>query len=154
MGPLIEFKNYKTVLVVVDRAVGYCLLIPTTMRATTIATMELLPNYIFTPQGIPTSIVSHTDPAFTYHPWNQTLNTMEIEYKMVAPRHHQTNGQSGRKIREVKTAVMTVITRGHNNWLVPLPQLSLYTNCGYSETIDMSPYKAVYGREYPLLSTY
>jgi len=35
-----------------------------------------------------------------------------------------------------------------------LPQLASYTNAGYSATSDMSPYKVVYGRDYPLISTY
>ena len=79
---------------------------------------------------------------------------MGIEHIMAAPGHHQTNGQGERKIRELKTALRTVINRRQNNWLVSLPQLASYTNAGYSETIDMSPYKAVYRRDYPLLSTY
>jgi len=64
------------------------------------------------------------------------------------------NSQPERKIMELKTALRTVINRWQNNWLVSLPQLVSYTNAGYSDTIDMSPYKAVYGRDYPLLSTY
>jgi len=62
MGPFAKAKNYDTVLVVVDRAVGYCWLIPTTTKTTAITTMELLQNYVFTPHGVPTSIVSDADP--------------------------------------------------------------------------------------------
>jgi len=69
MGPFTKAKNYNTVLVVVDRAVGYCLLIPTAAKATEIATMELLQNYVFTPHRIPTSIVSEADPRFTSRFW-------------------------------------------------------------------------------------
>jgi len=116
--------------------------------------MELLQNYVFTPYGVPTSIVSDADPQFTSRFCRQTLKTMGIEHMMAAPGHHQTNGQAERKIRQLKTALRTVINRRQNNWLVSLPQLASYTNAGYSETIDMSPYKAVYGRDYPLLSTY
>jgi len=154
MGPFIKAKTYDTVLVVVDRAVGYCWLILTTTKATAITTMEVLQNYDFTPHGVPTSIVSDADPQFTSRFWRKTLKTMGIEHIMAAPGHHQTNGQAIRKIRELKTALRTVITRQQKNWLVSLPQLPSYTNAGYSETIDMSPYKAVYGRDYPLLSTY
>jgi len=154
MGPFTKAKNYDTLLVVVDRAVGYCWLIPTTTKATAITTMELLQNYVFTPHGVPTSIVSDADPRFTSRFWRQTLKTMGIEHIMAAPGHHQTNGQAERKIRELKTALRTVINRRQTNWLISLPQLASYTNAGYSETIDMSPYKAVYGRNNPLLSTY
>jgi len=79
---------------------------------------------------------------------------MGIEHIMAAPGHHQTNGQAEHKIRELKTALRTVINRRQSNWLISLPQLASYTSAGYSETIDMSRYKAVYGRDYPLLSTY
>jgi len=44
IGPFTKAKAYDTVLVVVDRAVGYCWLIPTTTKATAITTMELLQN--------------------------------------------------------------------------------------------------------------
>jgi len=154
MGPFTKAKTYDTVLVVVNRPVGYCWLIPTTTKATSITTMELLQNYVFTPHGVPISIVSDADPRFTSRFWRQTLKTMGIEHIMAAPGHHQTNGQAERKIRELKTALRTVINRRQTNWLISLPQLTSYTNAGYSETIDMSPYKAVYGRDYPLLSSY
>jgi transposase InsO family protein len=154
MGPFTRLKVYDTVLVVVDRAVGYCWLIPTSTKATALETMELLRNYVFTPHGVPTSIVSDADPRFTSRFWKQTLKTMGVEHIMAAPGHHQTNGQAERKIRELKTALRTVINRRQTNWLVSLPELASYTNAGYSETINMSPYKAVYGRDYPMLSTF
>jgi len=79
---------------------------------------------------------------------------MGIEHIMPAPGHHQTNSQAESKIRELKTVLRTVINRRQTNCLISLPQLASSTNAGYSETIDMSLYKAVYGRNYPLLSTY
>jgi len=42
MGPFTKLKGYDTVLVVVNRAVGYCWLIPTTVKGTAVNTMELL----------------------------------------------------------------------------------------------------------------
>ena len=65
MGPFTKVKNYDTVLVVVDRVLGYCWWIPTTTKATAIATMELLHIYVFTPHGVPTVIGSDADPQFT-----------------------------------------------------------------------------------------
>jgi len=101
--------------------------------------MELLENYVFTPHSLPTAIVSDADPPFTSRFWRETLKTMGIEHIMAAPGHHRTNGQAERTIRELKTALRTVINRKQTNWLISLPQLALYTNAGNSETIDMSP---------------
>ena len=138
MGPFTKAKNYDTVLVVVDRAVGYCWLIPTSTKTTAIGTMELLQNYVFTPHGVPTSMVSDADRRFTSRFWRQTLKTIGIEQIMAAAGHYQTNGQAEHKIRELKTALRTVINKRQNNRLESLPQLASYTNAGYSETIDMS----------------
>ena len=79
---------------------------------------------------------------------------MGIEHIMAAPGHHQTNGQAERKIRELKTALRNVINLRQTNWLTSLPEVTGYSNAGHSDVINMSPYKAVYGREYPLLDTY
>jgi len=111
MEPFTKLKNYDTVLVVVNRAVGYSWLIPTTMKATAVNTMEQLQNYIFTPHGVPTSIVSDAYPRFTSPLWKQTVKPMGIELIMTTPGYNQPNGQAGHKIRELKTALRTVINR-------------------------------------------
>jgi hypothetical protein len=65
MGPFTKLKQYNTVLVVVDKAVGFSWLIPTSSNSMAIETMKLLRLNMFTPHGIPTSIVSDADPRFT-----------------------------------------------------------------------------------------
>jgi len=65
MGPFTKLKGQDSVLVVVDRAVGFSWLIPTSVTATAVQTTELLQHHIFTPHGVPTSIVSDANPRFT-----------------------------------------------------------------------------------------
>ena len=79
---------------------------------------------------------------------------MGIEHIMAVPSHHQTNGQAERKIRKLKTALRNVTNLCPTNWLTSLPEVAAYSKAGHSDTINMSPYKAVYGRDYPLLDTY
>ena len=109
MGPFNKLKGQDSVLVVVDTAVGFSWLIPTLVTATAVQTTELLRHLIFTPQGVPTSIVSDADPRFTTKFWKQTLKTMGIEHIMSSPGHHQTNGQAERRIRELKTPLRNVV---------------------------------------------
>ena len=154
MGHFTKLKEQDLVLVVVDRAGGFSWLIPTSVTTTVVQTTELLWHHIFTPHGVPTSIVSDADPPFTSTFWKQTLKTMGIEHIMVAPSHHQTNGQAVRKIRELKTALRNVTNLCQTNWLTSLPEVAAYSNAGYSDTINMSPYKVVYGRDCLLLDTY
>ena len=145
MGPFTKLEGQDSVLVVVDRAVGFSWLIPTSVTATAVQTTELLRHHIFTPHGVPTSIVSYADPRFTSKFWKQTLKTMGIEHIMASPGHHQMNGQAERKIRELKTALRNVINLRQTNRLTSLPEVVAYSNAGHSDTINMSPYKAVYG---------
>ena len=154
MGTFTKQKGHDSVLVVVDRAVGFSWLIPTSVTATAVQTTELLRHHNFTPHGVPISIVSDADPRFTSKFWKQTLNTMGIEHIMAAPDHHQTNGWAERKIRELKIALQNVINLRQTNWLILLPEVTAYSNASHSEVINMSPYKAVYRQEYPLLDTY
>jgi len=62
MGPFTKLKGQDSVLVLVDRAVGFSWLIATSINATAVMTMELLRHHIFTPHGVPTSIVTDADP--------------------------------------------------------------------------------------------
>ena len=73
---------------------------------------------------------------------------------MAAPSHHQTNGQTEPKFRELKTALRNVTNLRQTNWLTSLPEVAAYSKAGHSDTINMSSYKAVHCRDYPLLDTY
>jgi len=154
IGPFTKLKGQDVVLVVVDRAVGFSWLIPTWVTETAVQTTELPRHHIFMPHGVPTLIVSDADPRFTSKFWDQTLKTMGIEHIMAVPSHHQTNGQAEWKIRELKIALRNVTNPRQTNWLTSLPEVVAYCNAGYSDTINMSPSKVVYGRDYPLLDTY
>jgi len=70
------------------------------------------------------------------------------------PGYHETNGQVERKISELKTALRNITNKRQNNWVNSLQDMAANTNAGHSDTINMSPYRAVYGRDYPLLATY
>ena len=127
---------------------------PTSVTATAVQTTELLQHHIFTPHGIRTSIVSDPDPPFTSKFWQQTLKTMGIEHIMAVPGHHKTNGQAEPKIRKLKTAQRNVTNLRQTNWLTSLHDVAACSNAGHSDTINMSLYKVVYGRDYPLLDIY
>jgi len=154
MGPFTKLKGQDSVVVVVDRAVGFRWLIQTSVTAMAVQTTELLWHHIFTPHGVLTAIVSDADPRFTSKFWKQTLRTLGIEHIMAVPGQHQPNGQAERKIRELKTALRNVTNLRQTNWLTSLPEVAAYSNTRHSDTINMSPSKAVYGRDCPLLDTY
>jgi len=58
MGPFANLEGQVSVLVVVDRDMRFSWLIPTSVTATTLQITKLLQHYIFTPHGVPISIVN------------------------------------------------------------------------------------------------
>jgi len=118
------------------------------------ADVSYLRHHIFKPHGTPTSMVSDGDPKFTSPFWQQSMKSMGIEHIKAVPGYHETNGQVERKSSQLKTALRNITNKRQNNWVNSLQDMAAYTNAGHSNTISMSPYKAVYGRDYPLLATY
>jgi len=139
MSPFTKLKGQDSVLVVVDRAVGFSWLMPRSVTGTAVQTTELLRHHIFTPHGVPTSIVSDPDPGFTSMVWKQTLKTMGIEHIMAGPGHHQMNGPAEWKIRELETVPRNITNLHQPNWLPSLTEVPAYSNAGHSDTINMSP---------------
>ena len=88
MGLFTKLKGQDSVLVVVYRAVGFSWLIPTSVTATAVQTTNILRHPIFTPHGVPTSMVSDADPRFISKFLKQTLKPIGIAHIMAAPGHH------------------------------------------------------------------
>ena len=68
-GPFNKSLNKDSILVVVDRCVGYTWLIPMESTVTAEGTLSLLRDMIFAPHGMPTSIITDSDPRLTSHFW-------------------------------------------------------------------------------------
>ena len=64
-GPFNTSSGKDTILVVVDRCVGFAWFIPTTAKAMASETLSLLQDKIFTTYGTPISIVTDSDTRFT-----------------------------------------------------------------------------------------
>ena len=99
-------------------------------------------------------IVSDADPQLPSKFWKQTLKTTGIKHIMAAPGQHQTHRQAEQKISELKTLLRNIANVPQTYWLISLPGVAAYSDAGHSDTINMSLYQAVYGRDHPLLNIY
>ena len=75
-GPFNKSLNKDSILVVVDRCVGYTWLIPTESTVMAEGTLSLLRDIVFAPHRIPTSIITDSDPRFTSHFWQQSMMSL------------------------------------------------------------------------------
>jgi len=97
-GPFHHDSNKDLILVVLDRFSGFTYLIPVSKNITAVETATLLIERVFLIHGFPTSIVSDRDPKFTSRFWIQLMANIKIDLNMATAYHHQTNGQTERRI--------------------------------------------------------
>lgn len=128
-----------------DRLTKYCHLgaLPTGFNATLVA--EFFVQQIVKLHGYPASIVSDRDRVFT--------SVGRIECKIIA-YHPQSDGQTEVVNRCIEMYLRSIVHDNPKRWLHMVPWAELWYNSSHQSAIGMSPFKALYGREAPLLPHY
>ncbi|KAJ4975503.1 hypothetical protein NE237_000609 [Protea cynaroides] len=97
--------------------------------------------------GVPESIVSDRDPRFTSKFWERLQKAMGTTLKFSTAFHPQTDGQSERTIQILEDMLRACVIDFKGSWDEKLPLIKFTYNNNYLATIQMSPYKALYGRK-------
>ena len=96
--------------------------------------------------GILVSIVSDTDPRFTAHFWRSFQKAMGTRLTMSTAFHPQTYGQSERTIQVLEDMLGACVLDHKGSWEEHFPLVEFAYNNSYQASIQMAPYKALYGR--------
>ena len=96
--------------------------------------------------GVSVSIVSDQDPKFTSHFWKSFQRVMRTQLMMSTVFHPQTNGQSEMTIQVLEDMLRACILNLKGGWEEHLPLVEFTYNNSYQASIQMAPYKALYGR--------
>ena len=96
--------------------------------------------------GVPVSIVSDQNPRFTTHFWESFQQSMRTRLMMSAYFHLQTDGQSERTIQILEDMLRAYAIDLKGSWEEHLPLVEFAYNNSYQVSIQMPPYKALYGR--------
>ena len=96
--------------------------------------------------GVPVSIVSDRDPRFTAHFWKSFQKAMGTRLTMSTAFHPQTDGQSEMTIQVLEDMLRACVLDHKGNWEEHLPLVEFAYNNSYQASIQMAPYKALYGR--------
>lgn len=84
------------IFVVVDRLTKYGHFLPITSHYTAKLIVSLFFDHIFRLHGMPKTIISDRDKAFTSLFWQELFSKLEIELHMSSAYHSQTDGQTER----------------------------------------------------------
>ena len=97
--------------------------------------------------GIPKSIVSYRDSKFTSNFWKGLFEGFGTSINMSTTYHPQTDGQIERVNQVIEDMLRMYVMDQPSKWEYYLHLLEFSYNNGYHFSLNMSPFKAMYGRK-------
>lgn len=104
--------------------------------------------------GFPKSIVSDRDKVFTSKFWRHLFKLSETTLAMSSAYHPQFDGQSEALNKCLELYLYCFTFENPKSWFNLLPWAEFWYNSSYHNSIGMTPFKSVYGRDLPALVKY
>jgi len=138
--------GYNAILVIVDRFTKYAEFIPFHNTFTAKQLAFLILDRLIKHHGIPRSIISDRDKLFTSNYWTTLMALIGTRRKLSTAYHPQTDGQTERTNRTLKTYLRIYSNTNQNNWISLLPMAQLAYNNKEAEATGRTPFYANHGR--------
>jgi transposase InsO family protein len=147
-------NKHSVILVVVDRLTKYVHFIPLSHPYTAAKVASLFMHHVFKLHGLPSSIVSDRDTAFTSIFWQELFIKQGIELAMSSAYHPQTDGQTEVVNRSLEQYLKAFASDKPQQWVDWLPLAEFWFNTNYHTSTHTSPFEALYGYPPPTLMEY
>jgi len=138
--------KYNAILVIICRLTKGVEIIPFKDTYTAKQLGNILLDKHIRHHGIPKTIISDRDKLFTSNYWTTLMATMGTKKKLSTAYHPQTDGQTERANRTIKTYLRIYSNKTQNNWVQLLPMAQLTYNNSISDTTKQTPFFANHGR--------
>jgi hypothetical protein len=138
--------TYNAILVIIDRFTKYAEMIPFHNKYTAEHLGYVILDRLVRHHGIPKTIISDRDKLFTSNYWTTLVALIGIKRKLSTAYHPQTDGQTERTNRTMKTYLKIYSNTSQNNWVQLLPMAQLAYNNKTSESTGQTPFYANHGR--------
>jgi transposase InsO family protein len=102
---------------------------------------------IFRLHGMPKEIISDRDMKFTSNFWRSLFVGLETKLLFSTAYHPQTDGQTERVNQVLEDMLSMHVMHDPNKWEDYLPLVEFAYNNGYQESLKMSPFEALYGKQ-------
>ena len=139
-------QGHDAVWVIADRLTKLAHFLAVQMTFTLERFCRLYIREIVRLHGVPVSIVSNRDPRFTAHFWKSIQKAIGTRLTMSTTFHPQTDGQSERTIQVLEDMLRACILDHKGRWEEHFPLVEFAYNNSYQASIQIAPYKALYGR--------
>lgn len=131
--------------VIVDRMTKYSHFIALKHPYNAEGLAEIYLNHIHKLHGFPEIIISDRDVVFQSAFWKSLFKLAGVELHMSTAHHPQTDGQSERVNRCLETYLRCMTHLKPSKWTDWLPLAEWWYNTSYHQSIQMTPFEALYG---------
>lgn len=147
-------RGCTVIMVVVDRLTKYAHfgVLPSDFNATKVA--QLFADIIVKHHGYPSSIITDRDTVFISLFWKQLNILSGIKLKQSTAYHRQTEGQTEFVNRGLEQYLRAFSMSKPSTWSRFLNLAEFSYNSHYNHSLKISPLKALYGRDPPLIPHY
>lgn len=144
-------RGYTAIMVVVDRLSKYAHFAPLPTKFDALRVAHLFINSMVRHHGFPKTIVSDRDFVFLNATWEEMYPLSGTKVLFTMAYHPQSDGQTEVRNRGLEQYLRAFASNIPSKWSNFLPWAELALNCFHHSGLGMSPYKALYGRDPPLL---
>jgi hypothetical protein len=140
-------KKNDAIMVVVEKLSNstHFIHVKSTCKAIDIANIFM--KEIFILHGMPKEIVSDRDTNFTSNFWKSLMSSLETKLLFSKAYHPQIDGQTERVNPIVEDMLRMHVMHQPKKWEDYLPLVEFSYNNGYQESLKMSPFEVLYGRQ-------
>lgn len=140
-------ETFDELLLVVDTFSKQTIMIPRRKTATTEEIFQLLWERVFSVFGIPESILSDRDKIFRTQRWQTLMAGIGSTQILSTAHHQQTDGQTERKIQEIRAYFRHYLDYTQENWIQLTPLAQYAVNDAKSSATDETPNFITFGTE-------
>ena len=139
-------SQHDSIWVIVDRMTksAHFLLVKTTYSGKDYAKLYL--QEVVRLHGVPISIISDRGDEFTAQFWKSFQICLGSKVNLNTDFHPQTDGQAEHTIKTLEDMLRACVIDFKGNWYDHIFVIESAYNYSYHSSIQMSPYKALYGR--------
>lgn len=146
--------GFTVILVVVDRLTKYAHFMGLKTDYTSKSVAELFMANVVKLHGMPKSIVSDRDRVFTSKFWQHLFQLQGTTLAMSSAYHPQSDGQTEAVNKCVEMFLRCFTADNPKSWYKALNWAEYWYNSSFHTSIGMTPFKALYGRDPPMVVQY